>query len=102
MTAGLSKVILPICKRTSRANIWEGKQPRINYIMHCINSKKSKKERIGAIDQGFTCLFPFATTQSAPLLSQRSSNDGTSNSTVTGNTNHTTINKIVHQTFLKF
>jgi hypothetical protein len=24
--------------------------------MHCINSKHREKERIGAIDQGFTCL----------------------------------------------
>jgi hypothetical protein len=24
--------------------------------MHCINSKYYEKERIGAIDQGFTCL----------------------------------------------
>jgi hypothetical protein len=24
--------------------------------MHCINSKYCEKERIGAIDQGFTCL----------------------------------------------
>jgi hypothetical protein len=24
--------------------------------MHCTNSKYSEKERIGAIDQGFTCL----------------------------------------------
>jgi hypothetical protein len=26
--------------------------------MHCINSKYCEKERIGAIDQGFTCLAP--------------------------------------------
>jgi hypothetical protein len=40
---------------TSRVKIREGKQPRIHYFMHCINSKYSEKERIGAIDQGFTC-----------------------------------------------
>jgi hypothetical protein len=34
--------------------------------MHCINSKYNKKERIGAIDQGFTC--PAAQTdQNLPL-----------------------------------
>jgi hypothetical protein len=34
----------------------KGKQPRIHYFLHCINSKYREKERIGAIDQGFTCL----------------------------------------------
>jgi hypothetical protein len=56
MTAGLSKAILPICKPTSRIHIRESKQPIHHYFMHCTNSKYSKKERIGAIDQGFTCL----------------------------------------------
>jgi hypothetical protein len=69
MTAGLSKAILPICKLTSRVPIHESKQSRIHYFMHCINSKYNEKERIGAIDQGFTCLFPFATAQSSPLVS---------------------------------
>jgi hypothetical protein len=68
MTAGLSKAILPICKPTSRVNIREGKQYRIYYFMHCINSKYSEKERRGAIDQGFTCLAA-RTTQSLPLAS---------------------------------
>jgi hypothetical protein len=53
---GLSKAILPICKPTSRVKIRKGKQPRIHYFMHCINSKYSEKERICAIDKGFTCL----------------------------------------------
>jgi hypothetical protein len=56
MTAGLSKDILPICKPISRIYIRESKQPRHYYFMHCTNSKYSKKERIGAIDEGFTCL----------------------------------------------
>ncbi len=56
MTAGLSKAILPICKPTSRIHIRESKQPILHYFMHCTNSKYSEKERIGAIDQGFTCL----------------------------------------------
>jgi hypothetical protein len=34
----------------------KGKQPRIHYFLHWINSKNREKERIGAIDQGFTCL----------------------------------------------
>jgi hypothetical protein len=34
----------------------KGKQPRIHYFLHCINSKYRENERIGAIDQGFTCL----------------------------------------------
>jgi hypothetical protein len=34
----------------------KGKQPRVHYFVHCINSKYREKERIGAIDQGFTCL----------------------------------------------
>jgi hypothetical protein len=34
--------------------------------MHCINSKYSKKERIGDVDQGFTCLAA-PTAQSLPL-----------------------------------
>jgi hypothetical protein len=66
MTAGLSKAILPICKPTSRVQIREGKQFRIHYFMHCINSKYSKKERIGVIDQGFTCLAT-RTAQNLPL-----------------------------------
>jgi hypothetical protein len=66
MTAGLSKAILPICKPTSMVKIQEGKQPRIHYFKHCINSKYSKKERISAIDQGFTCLAA-QTAQSLPL-----------------------------------
>jgi hypothetical protein len=53
---GLSKSILPICKPTSRVRIRKGKQPRIHYFMQNINSKWSGKERIYAIDQGFTCL----------------------------------------------
>jgi hypothetical protein len=56
MTVGLSKAILPICKPTSRIHIRESKQPIHHYFMHCTNSKYSEKERIGAIDQGFTCL----------------------------------------------
>jgi hypothetical protein len=34
----------------------KGKRPRIHYFLHCINSKYREKERICAIDQGFTCL----------------------------------------------
>jgi hypothetical protein len=34
----------------------KGKQPRIHYFLRCINSKYREKERIGVIDQGFTCL----------------------------------------------
>jgi hypothetical protein len=64
--AGLSKAILPICKPTSRVKIWEGKQSRIHYFMQDINSKWSRKKRIGAIDQGFTCL-AIRTAQSLPL-----------------------------------
>jgi hypothetical protein len=56
MTVGLSKAILPICKPTSRIHIRESKQHIHHYFMHCTNSKYSEKERIGAIDQGFTCL----------------------------------------------
>jgi hypothetical protein len=56
MTMGLSKAILPICKPTSTVKIRKGKQPRIHYFMHCINSKYSEKERIDAIDKGSTCL----------------------------------------------
>jgi hypothetical protein len=66
MTVGLSKSILPICKPTSRVQIREGKQSRIHYFMNCINSKYSEKERIGAIDQGFTCLAT-RTAQRLPL-----------------------------------
>jgi hypothetical protein len=66
MTAGLSKAILLICKPTSRIKIWESKQSRIHYFMHCINSNYSEKERIGVIDQGFTCLAA-QTAQSLPL-----------------------------------
>jgi hypothetical protein len=66
MTVGLRKAILPICKPTSRVKIREGKQPRIHYFMHCINSKYREKERIGAIDQGVTCL-TVQTAQSLPL-----------------------------------
>jgi hypothetical protein len=56
MTVGLSKDILPICKPISRIHIRESKQPIHYYFMHCTNSKYNKKERIGAIDEGFTCL----------------------------------------------
>jgi hypothetical protein len=63
-TAGLSKAIRPICKPTSRVLIREGKQSRIHYFIHCINSKYSETERIDAIDEGFTCL----TAQMAPIL----------------------------------
>jgi hypothetical protein len=67
MTVGLSKAILPTCKPTSRVKIRKSKQPRIHYFMHCINSKSSEKERIGAIDQGFTC-FATRTAQNLPLV----------------------------------
>jgi hypothetical protein len=66
MTAGLSKAILPICKPTSWVKIWEGKQPRIHYFMHCVNSKYYKKGRIDAVDHGFTCL-AVRTAQNLPL-----------------------------------
>jgi hypothetical protein len=66
MTTGLSKAILPICKPTSRVKILEDKQSRIHYFMQDINSKWSRKERIGAIYQGFTFL-DVRTTQSLPL-----------------------------------
>jgi hypothetical protein len=56
MIAGLSKSILPICKPTSRIHIRESKQPILHHFMHCTNSKYSEKERIGVIDQEFTCL----------------------------------------------
>jgi hypothetical protein len=66
MTMGLSKAILCICKPTSRVKIQEGKHSRIHYFMQDINSKKSKKGKIGAIDQGFTCLAA-RTAQNLPL-----------------------------------
>jgi hypothetical protein len=69
MIVGLSKIILPICKPTSRVKIQESKQSRIHYFTPYINSKYSEKERIGAIDQGLTCLFSYATAHSSPLLS---------------------------------
>jgi hypothetical protein len=68
MTVGLIKAILPISKPTSREKLREGKHTRIHYVMHGINSKWSEKKIIGAIVQGFTCLFPFATAQSSPLF----------------------------------
>jgi hypothetical protein len=77
MIVGLSKTILPICKQTSRVKIRESKQPRIHYFMQCINSKYSEKERIGAIDQGFTCLaartaqnLPLANLEGCPTLTR--------------------------------
>jgi hypothetical protein len=75
-----------------------GKQPRIYYFLHCINSKYREKERIGAIDQGFTCLAA-QTAQNLALegledylMMTRLNND---------NRKHKPqhINKIVHQTF---
>jgi hypothetical protein len=66
--------------------------------MHCINSKYSEKERIDAIDQGFTCLAA-RTTKSLPLadlegspLSARIINDNQKYKPQY-------INKIIHQTF---
>jgi hypothetical protein len=56
MTAGLSRAILAICKPTPTVKIQEGKHNRINYFMQNINNQSSEKERIGAIDQVFTCL----------------------------------------------
>jgi hypothetical protein len=98
MTAGLSKAILPICKPTSRIHIRESKQPILHYFMHCTNSKYSEKERIGAIDQGLTCLAA-QTAQNLALegledypMTTRLNND---------NRKHKPqyINKAVHQTF---
>jgi hypothetical protein len=54
MTTGLSKAILP--RQNPNEIMRKGKQPRIQYFLHCINSKYREKERIGVIDQGFTCL----------------------------------------------
>jgi hypothetical protein len=75
MTAALSKAILPICKPISRIKIQDGKQPRIHSFMQDINIKYSEKERICAIDQGFTCLasqtaqnLPLADLESCPTL----------------------------------
>jgi hypothetical protein len=98
MTVGLSKAILPICKPTSSVQIREGKQSRIHYFMHCINSKYTEKERIDAIDQGFTC-FAARTAQSLPLVDL----EGCPMSVhlINGNWKHKLqyINKIVHQIF---
>jgi hypothetical protein len=100
MTAGLSKAILPICKPTSRVLIREGKHTMIHYFMHCINSKYSKKERIGDIDQGFTCLatqnaqcLPLADLEGYPI----------SVCLINSNRKHKPqyINKTAHQIFLK-
>jgi hypothetical protein len=98
MTAGLRKAILPICKTTSRVYIWEGKQSRIHYFMHCISSKYSEKERIGAIDQGFTCLV-VRTAQNLPPIDLEGC--PTSTLLINGNGKYKPqyINKIVHQTF---
>jgi hypothetical protein len=98
MIVGLSKAILPICKPTSRVNIRESKQSRIHYFMHCINSKYSEEERIGAIDQGFTCLvvrtaqnLPPADHEGCPMLAHL----------INGNQKYKPkyVNKIVHLTF---
>jgi hypothetical protein len=97
MTAGLSKVTLPICKPTSRVQIWESKQSRIHYFMHSINNKYSKKERIGAIDQGFTYLVA-RTTQSLPLADLEGC--PTSTHLINSNQKHKQqyMDKTVHQT----
>jgi hypothetical protein len=95
MTAGLTKAILPICKPTSRIHKREIKEPILHYFMHCTNSKNSEKERIGAIDQGFTYLAA-QTAQNLALedypMMTRLNND---------NRKHKSqyINKTVHQTF---
>jgi hypothetical protein len=65
MAVGLSKAILPICKPTSRVMIWESNQSRI-YCLCMTLIVKSGKERICAIDQGFTYLAA-QTTQSLAL-----------------------------------
>jgi hypothetical protein len=75
-----------------------GKEPRIQYFLHCINSKYREKGRIGAIDQGFTCL-AVQTTQNLALegledypMMTRLNNDNRKSKPQY-------INKIVHQTF---
>jgi hypothetical protein len=85
MTPGLSKAILPICKPTSRIHIRESKQPIHHYFMHCTNSKYSKKERIGAIDQGFTCL---AAQIAQSLALEGPENCPTSERLINGNQKH--------------
>jgi hypothetical protein len=98
MTLGLSKATLPICEPTSRVQIWESKQYRIHYFMHCINSKYREKEKIGATDQGLTCLAA-RTAQSLALVDLEGC--PTSVRLINGNRKHKPqyINKTVHQTF---
>jgi hypothetical protein len=78
--------------------MWKGKQPRIHYFLHCINSKYREKERIGAIYQGFTCLaaklLKVLLLKALKIIQRRRVCLMT-----TGNTNHSIINKTVHQTF---
>jgi hypothetical protein len=74
MTAGLSKAILQ-----------ESKQPIHHYFMHCTNSKYNEKERIGAIDQGFTCL---AAQIAQSLALEGLENYATSARVINGNWKH--------------
>jgi hypothetical protein len=53
--------------------------------MHCTNSKYSKKERIGAIDQGFTCL---AAQIAQSLALEGPENCPTSERLINGNRKH--------------
>jgi hypothetical protein len=66
--------------------------------MHCINSKYCEKERIGVIDQGFTCL----ATQTAQNLALEGLEDYLMTTHLNNNNwKHKPqyINKTVHQTF---
>jgi hypothetical protein len=76
----------------------KGKQHRIHYFLHCINSKYREKERIGAIDQGFTCL--------AAQTAQNLALEGLEDYPMTTHLNNDNrkhkpqyINKTAHQTF---
>jgi hypothetical protein len=66
--------------------------------MHCTNSKNSEKEKIGAIDQGFTC----HAAQTAQNLALEGLEDYPMMTHLNNdNRKHKPqyINKIVHQTF---
>jgi hypothetical protein len=97
MTAGLSKAILPIRKSTSRMQIRESKQPILHYFMRFTNSKYSEKERIGAIDEGFTCLavqtaqnLAFEGLEDYPITTQLNNDNRTHKPQYINNTVHQT------------
>jgi hypothetical protein len=59
MTAGPSNTILPICKPTSRVQIWEGKQSIIYYFTQNIYivNRARKKEYVLLIKGSLALLF---------------------------------------------